>query len=239
MPNRSYVPRRLPVAMALLVIAAGGSGCLPSIDNIDDGPLDSAFAVSDVYTPSGFMGDGATFKHLYMDVNKGCAPRPAGAQGYCYKFTYYKDTTPTGVSWAGVFWVFPANNWGTRPGHAIDTTKFHQIRYYAAVDLPKPLPEFAGMGLAGEPPNFFYGNIMGFQNVDDIGDKIYPKATDQLTQYHMPFPGANQVKANDSLIGGFGWSIAFPSWADPSSPLTIYVDDIVWDTADPPATGTP
>jgi hypothetical protein len=226
--------------MALTGIATCGSGCLPSIDDIDDGPLDSTFAVSNIFTPSGFMGDGSTFKHLYMDVNKNCAPRPAGAQGYCYKFTYYKDTSPTGYSWAGVFWVFPANNWGTRKGHAMDTTKFHQLRLYAAIDLPKPLPEFAGRtDLVAEPPKFFYGNIMGFKNTDDIGGQIYPKASEQLTQYRIPFPDANVPHVDDSLIGGFGWSIAFPGWADPNTPLTVYVDDIVWDTAEPPATGTP
>src|SRR5262249_44572381 len=124
------------------------------------------------------------------------------------------------------------------PGHAMDTTKFQQLRFYAAVQYPQPLPEFAGMGLAGEPPNFFYGNIMGFENHDGIGDKIYPEATTQLAQYRISFPGANAPKQDDSLIGGFGWSIAFPGWADPKSPLIIYLDDIVWDTAAPPP-GTP
>jgi hypothetical protein len=232
----------VPVALALAVAAGASGGCLPSINNVDDGPLDSTFAVSDVFTPSGFMGDGATFKHLYMDVNNlSCTPRVPNSQGYCYKFTYYKDTSPTGVSWAGVFWVFPANNWGTRPGHAMDTTVFHQLRFRAAIELPKPLPEFAGQDLNVEPPNFFYGNIMGFTNTDDISGKIYPKATDQLQQYYLPFPDVNPVRHDDSLIGGFGWSIAFPSWADPNTPLVVYVDDIVWDTAAPPAqpAGTP
>ncbi len=229
-----------PVAIILTAILVLSSGCLPSIDNIDDGPLDSTFAVSDVYTPSGFMGDGATFRHIYMDVNKNCQqPRPANARGYCYKFTYYKDTTPTGVSWAGVYWVFPANSWGYKPGHLMDSTKFQQLRYSAAVKYPDPLPEFAGMGLVGVVPNFFYGKIMGFEYVDDLAGQIYPPISDQLAPYSIPFPNGQQTKTDDSLIGGFGWSIEFPSWADPKSPLIIYIDDIVWDTAPPPMTGAP
>src|SRR3982751_2526008 len=111
MPNPSYAPRRLPVAMISTAMLLGSGGWLPSIDDLDTGPLTSSFAVSDVFTPSGFMGDGATFSHLYMDVNTNCqTPRPANAQGYCYTFTYFKDTSPTGAMWAGVFWVFPANN---------------------------------------------------------------------------------------------------------------------------------
>jgi hypothetical protein len=229
-----------PVAIILTALLVGSSGCLPSIDNLDDGPLDSTFAVTDVFTPSGFMGDGATFAHLYMDVNKNCqTPRPANARGYCYKFTYYKDTTPTGVSWAGVFWVFPANNWGTRKGHAMDTTRFHQLRYSASVQYPEPLPEFAGMGLKGVQPNFFYGKIMGFENTDAVGGTVFPQISDQLAPYSILFPDGQLTSANDSLIGGFGWSIEFPSWADPASPLIIHVDDIVWDTAAPPAPPAP
>lgn len=226
--------------MVLAAILVGSSSCLPAIEGMDDGPLDSTFAVTDVYTPSGFMGDGATFSHLYMDVNAKCQqPRPANAKGYCYTFTYYKDTSPAGVSWAGVFWVFPANNWGTRRGHAIDTTKFHQIRYSASVEFPQPLPELAGMGLQGENPNFFYGNIKGFENQDAVGGRIFPAVSTQLTPYSIPFPDVNPTSPNDSLIGAFGWSVAFPSWADPKSPLVVHVDDIVWDTAAPPAPGTP
>jgi hypothetical protein len=220
------------------IVAA--AGCLPSIDNLDTGPLKDTFAVSDVFTPSGFMGDGATPAHIYMDVQSNCQlPRPANARGYCYTFNYYKDTTPTGVGWAGVFWVFPANNWGTRQGHAMDTTRFHQLRFSASVIYPQPQAAFAGMQLKGENPNYFYGNITGFQYQDSVGGKIFPAAPTTLTQYRIPFPDGQMTIENDSLIGGFGWSIAFPSWGDPASPMIIHLDDIVWDTAGPPAPGNP
>jgi hypothetical protein len=59
------------------------------------------------------MGDGAIPERLKVDINTNCkVPRPAGAQGDCYRFVY----KPAEVKWAGAFWVTPANNWGTAEG---------------------------------------------------------------------------------------------------------------------------
>jgi hypothetical protein len=218
----------------------GTAACLPSIDDLDWGPLSQSFAVSDYFTPSGFMGDGANFGHLYMDVNTSCkTPRPPNAAGNCYTFTYYKDTSPTAVDWAGVYWVFPANNWGTRSGHAIDFTKFQQIRYSVSVDYP-PIPaDVQAMGVLPQPPNVFYGGIAHFTNEDTVSGKIFPPISSELKRYFLPFPDGQAVTAQGSLIGAFGWSIAFPFGADPAAPLVIHLDDIVWDTAAPPASESP
>jgi hypothetical protein len=223
-----------------LLLAA--SGCLPSIDDLNQGPLNKTFAVSDYFTPSGFMGDGASFGHLYLDVNTNCKqPRPANAQGNCYTFTYYRDTSPTAYGWAGVYWVYPANNWGTRPGHAIDFTKFQQIRYSAAIEYPPVPPGVDLMGAVPEPPNEFYGNINMLTYQDVPQDKIFPKVTSELTPFFIPFPNGQTdgIVADGSIIGAFGWSIAYPSWANPADPLVIHFDDIVWDTAAPPPSVTP
>ena len=233
--------RRIAGRVALLpwAFALGATGCLPSIDNLDKGPLDNTFAVSDYYSSSGFMGDGANFRHLYQDVGENCAPRPANARGNCFTFTYYKDTTPTGVGWAGVFWVFPGNNWGSRPGHAIDMTKFHSIHYWASIEYPPEPPDDVAMGIVPDHANIVYGiQNNGFSNSDTVSDKIFPPMTNQMQEYWLPFPDGQLVSPNDSLIGAFGWSIAFPSFAHPANPLVIHFDDIVWDTAEPPASVT-
>ena len=227
--------------MVFAAILIGSSGCLPAIDGMDDGPLDSTFAVTDVFTPSGFMGDGATFAHLYMDVNTKCQqPRPTNAKGYCYKFTYYKDTIPTGVSWAGVYWVFPANNWGTRrrPRHGHHQVPSASLQRFGRIS--PTLARVRGHGSPRREPQLF---LRKHQRIREPGRHRWPElpaVSDQLAPNSIPFPDVNPTSPNDSLIGGFGWSIAFPSWADPKSPLVVYVDDIVWDTAAPPATpGTP
>jgi hypothetical protein len=223
------------------MLAVCPAGCLPSIDNIDQGPLNDTFAVSDYYTPSGFMGDGANPHQLDLDVGQNCAPRPANARGDCFTFTYTKDTTAAGVGWAGAFWVFPANNWGTRMGHAIDTTKFHSIHYFIAVDYPPLIPSTDpnALNLGPEPPNLVYG----IQNnnktyADVVSGKVFPPVSSTMKEYWIPFPDGQPVSATDSLIGAFGWSIAFPPNANPKNPLVVHLDDIVWDTAEPPASVT-
>src|SRR5258708_387357 len=108
----------LSLGLAVISSALAG-GCVPTLHTPDPAPLSPTFAVSDIYSPSGFMGEGASFGQLQMsDPGTNCKlPRPDGARGYCYTFTYYKGHDPD--HWAGVYWVFPTNSWGYFPGHAI------------------------------------------------------------------------------------------------------------------------
>jgi hypothetical protein len=108
----------LPRIVAALLLASITVGCGPSDESARGkaGPIVGPFIVSDFYTPSGFMGDGAVPGRLTADINENCRePRPAGAQGDCYRFVY----RPGDVKWAGAFWVSPANNWGTMPGRDV------------------------------------------------------------------------------------------------------------------------
>src|SRR6185436_15647214 len=57
--------------------------------------------------------------------------------------------TPNAVDkepFAGVFWLFPAKNWGGVQGHAIDLTRFKQVRFFAAVEGPMPYSSAGGPG---------------------------------------------------------------------------------------------
>lgn len=74
------------------------------------------FAISDYFTPSGFMGDGELPGFVNMFASERCKePRPAGALGRCYHFDY---GPPGRAFWAGAFWSYPSNNWGVEPGRA-------------------------------------------------------------------------------------------------------------------------
>jgi hypothetical protein len=232
MRNTAALMLSLPLALALVA-----AGCLPTIDGLDSGPLNETFAVSDYYTPSGFMGDGANFRHLYLDVGQNCAPRQGEARGNCFTFTYYKDTDPSAPHWAGAFFGYPANNWGTRPGHAIDTTKFHSIHYWASIEYP-PIPDDPN-SLGPPLPKGTYGIVNNNKTYADAATgAIFPPMTSTMKEYWIPFPEGWPVQDNESLIGAFGWSIAFPSNSDPSIPIVLHLDDIVWDTAEVPATVT-
>ena len=60
------------------------------------------------------------------------------ARGNCYAFTYWPNDVDGVDPWAGVFWVFPSNSWGSVSGRAVDLSKFKQISFWAAVDGPTP-----------------------------------------------------------------------------------------------------
>jgi hypothetical protein len=236
MPGRNVVL----FSFAVAGVAVSMSGCLPSLGDLDSGPLDQTFAVSDVYTPSGYMGDGAHFGLLVGTTNVGCKPRPPGARGNCYAFTYYPNAFDEDP-WAGVYWVFPANSWGAAPGHAIDVMKFKQVRFYAAVESPGPFTFDGGQAvalnaLAGKM-NARAGHPDGVSVEKTVGS-VGTQVTAELKQFHLaigdfergagcvpdPLPGdtvADCVKAKgadgtdilvaNDLVGGFGWSLPYPT----------------------------
>src|SRR5438046_2577147 len=103
----------LAVRPAVLVALALYLGCSPSPATPDDAPLTAPFVISDHFAPTGYMGDGEVNGLVTMD-NDACPTRAPGAVGDCYKVVY----TPAGT-WAGIYWQYPANNWGAKPGRKI------------------------------------------------------------------------------------------------------------------------
>jgi hypothetical protein len=186
---------RLAWPLRLASVALMASGCLPSISDLDSGPLDSTFAVSDFFSPSGFMGDGEFFGDLVGSTNEGCKPRPPGARGNCYRFTYYPNNVDIDP-WAGVYWVFPSNSWGSTPGHAIDIKNFNSISFYAAIDGPTPFtvnsnpPIFNGLAGNINPGNFYSMKTPGaldYQDAEHSTGGFYPgmDVTGDLKQFHF------------------------------------------------------
>jgi hypothetical protein len=285
---------RLAWPLRLAAVALLAAGCLPSIADLDTGPLKETFAVSDYFAPSGYMGDGEFFGNLTGTANEGCRPRAGLARGNCYAFTYYPNTVDMDP-WAGVFWVFPSNSWGSSSGRAIDVSKFKQISFWAAVDGPmpytvgnQPVP-FVGQA-GGINPRGTYADQGGLDYVDGVkvggtwpvGDPA--GITTEMKQFHIPITDfAKAVGCQDPatlqemgkaanctggekefmdltaqatfLIGAFAWALHYPTdfptcsdmahvdchmnqhssmFVNPP-PVHVYLDDIVWDTQDPPA----
>src|ERR1051325_5429709 len=98
-----------PFVISAVVLAAG---CAVQADRhpADAAPAELPLAVSSVFVPSGYMGDGANGTSVVNDT--ACATRPSGARGECYHFTYHASTQ----LWSGVYWQFPSNNWGSSEG---------------------------------------------------------------------------------------------------------------------------
>jgi len=251
-----------PVAKlaATLLLALPMASCGPPAeeDRAKSGPIDGAFLVSDYFTPSGLMGDGAVPDRLMVDINKNCKqPRPPGAQGDCYRFFY----TPNQIKWAGAYWVFPANNWGTAQGRNVvgpvdmgvanpdkpgspNLRGYHYVRFYMAME---PLPVetnvvfWAGRldGRKATPPQRYY----------DVGCSVFPgmppTCTDTSTVPPSPYafsPGEQGAPATaewtQQKIDLSRWSVeqligafgyASNDNANPGLPQVIYFDDIVWE----------
>jgi hypothetical protein len=176
------------------------------------GPLVETFPVSDVFTPSGYMGDGEVLGRLTASVDARCKDRPGGAQGDCYRFEYRRGAK----GWAGVYWVYPANNWGSRPGRPIDGARFRQVRVRAASDSE---------GLA---TNFVVGGIADptLPNRDRVGGATSEVIGRDWKQIRIDVSGQDF----DHVIGAFAWSLAFPMNRDDEDAVVLYLDDLVWDT---------
>jgi hypothetical protein len=190
---------RLAWPLRVLALALLSAGCLPSISDLNSGPLNSTFAVSDYFSPSGYMGDGEVFGSLVGATNSGCMQNQSMHRGNCYVFTYYpnaQDTDP----WAGVFWVFPSNSWGSTIGRNIDVTKFQQISFWGAVTGPTPYTvggsavPFVGQAGGINPSGRYVTDAGGVDFVDgvyvnsawSVGDPMNG-ITSTMQQFHIPF----------------------------------------------------
>jgi hypothetical protein len=158
------------------------------------------------FVPSGYFGDGETPRAIEMAND--CPVRAGGQAGECHNATW----TPGigGEGFGGVFWLYPANNFGTMPG----------------LVLPQGATEivFHAWGAnGGEEVEFFSGLSV---EVDGYGASAGVIAlTDSPTEYSMSLCDANY----DEVVSAFGW-VATGS----ADPVSFFIDDIVWREASEP-----
>jgi len=213
-------PRSSPMLLAALCTCALGAGCSatvddtpPGVDPTPDDGIDPPFAVSTFFAPSGYMGDGATGSAVAAETAAtACAPRPPGARGDCYKFTYAAGTQ----LWAGVYWQFPANNWGGAEGKKI-APGATTVAFWAAG------------GAGGEVLNVTAGGVhdVTLPHSDTLKAQTKVTLTTEMTRYTIDLAGQRY----DQVIGAFAWSAGYPPATDPKTarPIVIYLDDIVWE----------
>ncbi|MDX2021364.1 MAG: hypothetical protein SF187_14075 [Deltaproteobacteria bacterium] len=201
---RCFVP-----LLAAGVCACGADEALTRVNH--PGPLDETFAVSSFFTPSGYMGDGENLGLLNGKVNEGCKARPTGAQGDCYVFEYRVGA----LGWAGVYWVYPANNWGSRPGRKVQGAGFKNVRLKAAVDPP------------GTTVNFVVGGIADplLPHRDRVSATTSVKLSKDWTDVELDIAGQDFSE----VIGALAWSMAYPTALGDRGVARVYLDDVVWD----------
>lgn len=234
--------RSIAAIACLLTCAA----CGPSDELAETGPLQGRFYVSDEFSPSGHMGDGENPGFITADINENCLARPEGAGGDCYRFHYQPDVRENAEKWAGVYWVYPSNNWGTRQGRLL-IPPFKRVRFKAAAEprcypqpdgtcidpgnptnQPEPKVAFLIGGIGSNPaePQPFQDETVGMQAAYASG-----RLTREWQHFEIDLTGVIP-ETPFHMISGFCWTVNYqpgvPSAASP--PTVIYIDDIVWDT---------
>jgi hypothetical protein len=162
------------------------------------------------------MGDSPTdFNAMKMspDASK-CPGRDPAAKGSCYSV----DWTPVFLTnaksaWVGVYWQYPANNWGAKEGKTIPA---------GATKV-----SFSAKGAAGgEAITFLAGGVNAkadptLKYADSFSASTDVTLTTDWAHYEVPLTGDTYT----SVIGAFAWSMTTTSTA----PVTFYVDDITWE----------
>jgi len=183
-----------------------------------DGPVTLPFLLSDEFKPSGYMGDSQSdFNGIAMsrDATDCKTPRTPDAAGDCYTVKW----TPTMITgapsaWVGVYWQYPANNWGGQTGLAVEpgATK---VTFYAAGAKGGESLIFTVGGVNSKNPD------PSLPNQDSFTATFEATLTTDWTQYTVPLNGAKYT----DVIGGFSW-VAKTTTSDE---VQFYIDDVRWE----------
>jgi len=160
-------------------------------------------SVSNHFIPSGWMGD-------YGDVKyEGASKEDPYLGDTCVKVTYTAKGTQ-GARWAGVYWLNPANNWGSMDA-GYDLSKAAKLTFWArGAKGGERIEEFKMGGIMGE-----------FSDSDSasIGPVILNK---DWTQYTIDLKG----KDLSFVIGGFCWATNADNNPDGA---IFYLDEIKYE----------
>ena len=167
---------------------------VPVSTDTPEGMIDTPFWVSQHFSASGYMGD------IDGLSSSACAASTDPCAPACQSWTW----TPTSGSWVGVYWQYPANNWGSETGKRI-AAGATAITFEAWADRD------------GLSASFFAGLSDTFRvTLDDVELSTTP------TTYRIELTDAEY----ETVIGAFGWSTTTP--AD-GMPMTLSVRDVRWE----------
>ena len=183
-----------------------------------DGPVTLPFLLSDEFQPSGYMGDSQSdFNGIAMskDATDCKSPRTSDAAGDCYSVTW-TPTLAAGVAsaWVGVYWQYPANNWGGKTGLAVESGAT-KVTFYAAGAVGGESMVFTVGGVNAKSPD------PSLPNKDSFTATLEATLTTDWKQYEVPLTGSHY----DSVIGGFSW-VAKTTKSDA---VKFYIDDVRWE----------
>jgi hypothetical protein len=172
------------------------NSCFLSPVDYGTAPLILPVIVSDYFKPTGYMGDGEEPGFIIIENDHVPIPLPEGTEGESYTVRYESRGDQ---GWAGVYWQYPANNWGARKGLFIDTNAT-AISFWAAGKNGGEQIEFiAGLGFSEHDPEGW------------INKTIVSSMTTEWKKYSIDLtidPRIRQQIALKGMVAPFGWSSA-------------------------------
>jgi hypothetical protein len=184
--------------------------------------------IDQFFAPSGYMADArngnATMTPLTEMGDTTCGGKrdAAGARGFCHIVSFTTFGTSPELTWGGVYWQYPGNNWGEQPGLIVEAGAT-KIRFKARGEKGGEKVGFfaGGLGLDGQSHMPKAASYDGFWI---SGDGPNTKTlTTEWTEYEVDLTGKTYDKG---VIGGFGWGVGQDG---NTLPITFYVDDIAWE----------
>jgi hypothetical protein len=199
------------------------------VSTSDQTPLTLPFYVNAPgnYVKSGFMGDAQTSvlaapSAQNSDGTCGGNRASASAGGDCDTF----QITPAsdGMGWQGVFYQFPAGNWGTSPGRAIApdasaVTFSARASRAVAVKFQVGMCDAAHASDATQCADGFFA----FPTSADSSDNVM--VSSEWTQFSISLSGTDY---SSGVRGAFSWVVVDSDLGADTSELSLYVDDLAW-----------
>jgi hypothetical protein len=179
------------------IIATSGSCDSRSTSDVD---------IQDLFTPSGWMGDGV-YGNKYINFSESNTNNPHSPPT-CIKIIY----TFGPKRWGGVYWQNKADNWGDEPGNNYAGKGFTKVSFWARGETGKEVVEFKSGNIKNSSKKFYdsFGETAGRVSL-----------TKDWKQYSIDLTNSDLT----SVIGGFCW-VANSDYNSGSS-ITFYIDDIV------------
>jgi len=156
------------------------------------------------FIASGWMGDGEKGKqYLQMLPVSTEKPRPGDDNNLVTKVHYQGG----GVGWAGVYWQWPANNWGDKPPKQIEGAS--KVSFWAAGQKGGEIVEFKAGGITGKSCQDSFEASLG---------KV--ALARDWKRYEIPF---RRSQSRLTVVGAFAWVAESDANA---GGITFYIDNI-------------
>jgi len=172
----------------------------------DSQPAVAPVNIQNLFTPSGWMGDGEYGKK-YVQFSGKETDNPHSAPT-AIKVSYRFGQK----NWAGIYWQNLPDNWGQKPGNNYSGSGLSKVTFWARGQTGSEVVEFksGGIDAEGKPYRDSYTATTGKV---ELGR--------DWKQYQIPLVNMDL----SSVIGGFSW-VASADY-NQGETVTFYLDDIV------------